>query len=296
MTKRKSDKRCCQFTKASTNQCTSICESGWDYCLEHLTLLTRINVREVVLAIVSEQMGVDSSSLEDTTLFIEDLDADSLDIPELVMEFEDEFDLSISNEDLSKLSTFGDAHKYISRRLIEKACFLLNANCDISKLIAGVRSSSTAKSRQLTAILKSQLFQDYFYHLAIPEAHLNQLITQTLGCQWIEHVTTVPDWSTKNKLSSVSIILLTQRSFIHLGLTQNQVAAQYFELNDVFLQARYVFNSDGTIESIEVEFLLPPGKRLGKLNNGSFTFREAAGISGAIAFLEKYYLFSKGCS
>ena len=66
-----------------------------------------------VIEIVSEQMGVDKSEITRETHFINDLNADSLDTVELVMEFEDEFELSIPDEEAEKIQTVGDAIAYI---------------------------------------------------------------------------------------------------------------------------------------------------------------------------------------
>jgi acyl carrier protein len=66
-----------------------------------------------VIEIVSEQMGVDKSEITRETSFINDLNADSLDTVELVMEFEDEFDLSIPDEEAEKIQTVGAAIDYI---------------------------------------------------------------------------------------------------------------------------------------------------------------------------------------
>jgi len=66
-----------------------------------------------VVEIVSEQMGVDKSEISRETSFINDLNADSLDTVELVMEFEDEFDMSIPDEEAEKIQTVGAAIDYI---------------------------------------------------------------------------------------------------------------------------------------------------------------------------------------
>ncbi len=70
-------------------------------------------VREKVIDIVCEQMGASRDKVADETSFINDLGADSLDTVELVMEFEDEFDLNIPDEDAEKIQTVGDAITYI---------------------------------------------------------------------------------------------------------------------------------------------------------------------------------------
>jgi acyl carrier protein len=70
-------------------------------------------IESKVIEIVSEQMGVDKSEITRETSFINDLNADSLDTVELVMEFEDEFDMSIPDEEAEKIQTVGSAIDYI---------------------------------------------------------------------------------------------------------------------------------------------------------------------------------------
>ncbi len=67
-----------------------------------------------VVEIISEQMGADKSEIARETSFINDLNADSLDTVELVMEFEDEFDMSIPDEEAEKIQTVGAAIDYIA--------------------------------------------------------------------------------------------------------------------------------------------------------------------------------------
>ncbi len=76
-----------------------------------------VNIQEIegkVIGIISEQMGVDKSEIARETSFINDLNADSLDTVELVMEFEDEFDMSIPDEEAEKIQTVGAAVDYIA--------------------------------------------------------------------------------------------------------------------------------------------------------------------------------------
>jgi len=75
------------------------------------------NVEERVLNIVCEQLGTSRDKVTRDTSFINDLGADSLDTVELVMEFEDEFDLNIPDEDAEKIQSVGDAIKYIEGHL-----------------------------------------------------------------------------------------------------------------------------------------------------------------------------------
>ncbi|MGA8025852.1 MAG: acyl carrier protein [Bryobacteraceae bacterium] len=70
-------------------------------------------VAERVKQIIVEQLGVDENQVEPSASFVDDLGADSLDIVELVMAFEEAFDLDIPDEDAEKIKTVGDAIKYI---------------------------------------------------------------------------------------------------------------------------------------------------------------------------------------
>jgi len=70
-------------------------------------------IEQKVIEIISEQVGVDKAEITRETSFINDLNADSLDTVELVMEFEDEFDMSIPDEEAEKIQTVGAAIDYI---------------------------------------------------------------------------------------------------------------------------------------------------------------------------------------
>lgn len=74
------------------------------------------DVYDRVKRIVVDRLGVEEPQVSLEASFKDDLGADSLDVVELVMELEDEFDLEISDEDAEKISTVGDVVKYIESR------------------------------------------------------------------------------------------------------------------------------------------------------------------------------------
>ena len=76
-------------------------------------------IESKVIDIICEQMGVNKSEITKETSFINDLNADSLDTVELVMEFEDEFDLSIPDEEAEKIQTVGQAIGHIEKHVNE---------------------------------------------------------------------------------------------------------------------------------------------------------------------------------
>jgi acyl carrier protein len=74
-------------------------------------------VEDKVKEIIVEQLGVDAAEVTEKASFIDDLGADSLDTVELVMAFEEEFGLEIPDEEAEKLTTVGDALKYLHEKL-----------------------------------------------------------------------------------------------------------------------------------------------------------------------------------
>ena len=84
-------------------------------------MLTAVEIEEKVIQIVGEQLSVDKTEISRETSFVNDLNADSLDTVELVMELEDEFDLTIPDEAAEKLKTVGEAVDYIQKHVGQKS-------------------------------------------------------------------------------------------------------------------------------------------------------------------------------
>ena len=77
-------------------------------------------ILEQVKSIIVEQLGVREDQVVEGARFVEDLSADSLDIVELIMQFEEKFGLKIPDDVVQEMSTVGDAVKYIGKELAGK--------------------------------------------------------------------------------------------------------------------------------------------------------------------------------
>ena len=74
-------------------------------------------VLEKIEALISEQFGVDKSDISLGTSFVEDLNADSLDVVEFIMALDEDFDIQINDEDAENIKTVGDVVNYINEKL-----------------------------------------------------------------------------------------------------------------------------------------------------------------------------------
>ncbi len=75
-----------------------------------------MSIEKEVIDIIVEQLGVDAADVTISKSFVEDLNADSLDLTELIMTFEEKFGFEISEEEAEKLKTVGDVVTYIEKR------------------------------------------------------------------------------------------------------------------------------------------------------------------------------------
>lgn len=87
--------------------------SGYDLASTHGGYMS---IEAKVKQIIVEQLGVDEAQVDSTASFVDDLGADSLDIVELVMAFEEAFNIDIPDEDAEKISTVKDAIDYIENK------------------------------------------------------------------------------------------------------------------------------------------------------------------------------------
>jgi acyl carrier protein len=82
---------------------------------------SRVSVEQKVIEIVCEHLAVNKEQVTRNTNFIEDIGADSLDIVELIMELEEEFDIQIPDDQAEKIKTVGEAIDYIERETKKKS-------------------------------------------------------------------------------------------------------------------------------------------------------------------------------
>ncbi len=76
--------------------------------------MTRDEINNMVINVIAEQMGVDETTLDPSVNLINDLSADSLDTVELIMEFEDRFEISIPDAQAEKLRTIGEIQTFVA--------------------------------------------------------------------------------------------------------------------------------------------------------------------------------------
>ncbi|MFI5272128.1 MAG: acyl carrier protein [Ktedonobacterales bacterium] len=78
-----------------------------------MSSVTKADILAKLKPLIAEQLGVDEADVKEEASFTEDLNADSLDLVELIMSLEEQFKLQISDEDAEKITTVGEAVEYI---------------------------------------------------------------------------------------------------------------------------------------------------------------------------------------
>jgi acyl carrier protein len=82
-----------------------------------MSTMSREDILAKLKPLIAEQLGVDEADVKEDASFTEDLNADSLDLVELIMSLEEQFKLQISDEDAEKITTVGEAVDYIQEHL-----------------------------------------------------------------------------------------------------------------------------------------------------------------------------------
>ena len=87
------------------------------FCIEERYKIGELmsEVQDKIKQIIVDELGVDEAEVTENARFIEDLGADSLDLVELVMRFEEEFDIEIPDEDAEKIQSVRDAYAYVEQ-------------------------------------------------------------------------------------------------------------------------------------------------------------------------------------
>ena len=79
--------------------------------------MAQVNTNDRLKKIIVEQLGVDEADVKPEASFVDDLNADSLDLVELIMSLDEEFGMEISDEEAEKIKTVGDAQEYVEEHV-----------------------------------------------------------------------------------------------------------------------------------------------------------------------------------
>lgn len=279
----------CVFAFEGT-KCQAVAEKGQSYCKDHLIALTEHFIREAVFDAIVEHIGTERSQITLNSYFFDELGADSLDVVELVMCFEELFGFEMNGEMAERILSVSDAVEVIRDHLLSADAYLVSMP-DVSRAIQAIKSKADASNRQIAKIVDSPFFRDIFGGFGLDGHVMARIFRGHLGGAWIEHVTTVPEFQ-DNMPSVAHIFFLTKRRLFYYRLRRSSVTSLTAPLGTTQLVATYATNEHGAIKSIRTSVTAEgydPARFDG--TNLEFSFNEEHGVEEAMKFIDKYLSF-----
>ena len=109
----------------------------------------REEVMELVRAHLSEELGIDASGIDEQSRFKEDLEADSLDLVELVMELEDRYGIRVSEEEAAEIETVGNAVDFVCARVPATSCEVRASSSSSTRRFSRAAAAAWAAARRV---------------------------------------------------------------------------------------------------------------------------------------------------
>jgi acyl carrier protein len=264
--------------------CPRLAYEGYEYCLDHLKHLTEVNVERTIVEVTSEELGVDANEVTRRARFIDDLGARSLDTLELVMAFDEAFNIDIPSGDVAMIQGVGDAITYVTNLLLSESRFLIDGDVNAEAIHQSVEQNPENVTRLLEQILRSPLFQDYISRLRLETTNIERVFRHAVRNNWVDHVTTVPEFDEGKALSRVIIIILCRKVLYYFSLKVKSVSFTSFPLSELKLSYQIKYSERNEVSEIEVS----GGSRSVRGVDETFTFKTHEGVEGALTFLDKY--------
>lgn len=283
--------------------CPEDAHARYEYCLLHLEEATREHVRGKVFDIVTRQLGANRDEVTEQAAIVDDLGADSLDVTDLIMAFEEEFRLSLQGRRIeAEIKTVGDAIRRIADFLIMKGSYgprraqgLAPAPPPRPQRQAG--EGGRAKEACLTAdqVACSPLFRKYFDKLGLDAGEMARIFRAGVGRNLIYHVTPIRKKNEDGTLKLVDVLLLGRSNIYHFLLRRGPVWFEWAPLSDLIITYEIFFDEAGKISRVEVASRShsTQGVSEGSLRNTELKF-VGSQISGALKFLSKFVTHTEG--
>lgn len=295
----------CAGRDGDDSPCPDEAEEGYEYCLWHLEATTRDHVKVKVFDIITKQLGVNSDEVSEQAAIVDDLGADSLDVADLILSFEIEFNLSFNDRSFEgEIKTVGDAIKGITDLLLSMGRYEPRragaAPQGVAQQTAAARRPRAAprvgevagaKEVYLTAdqVARSARFVKYFDKLGLDAGEMARIFRAGVGRNLIYHVTPISKRNEDGTLKLVDVLLLGRSNIYHFLLQRGPVWFEWAPLSDLIITYEIFFDDAGKISRVEVvsRSHSAQGVSDGSLRNTKLKF-PGRQVRGALKFLAKF--------
>lgn len=275
----------CTF-KLDESHCPNPKYAGYDYCLEHVEYVTRINVKIITCELIIDELGVDPTEVHENARFIDDLGADSIDILQLILLFQEAFKLEISDQDAQGIQSVRDAVRYLTNASLSVKSYLIHPTLDFPVIRRRIEGNLENVHRVLKKMIEGELFQDYLLHFQLNTQKVEEFLKRVIRNDWIDHITTIPRSGETGSVCKAHIFFLCRTAIYQFTLQPKEIYFQSYALDELKLAYQVKYADEGDISYIKVS------RRNENVENDEnakgFTFRTQEGIDEALKFLERF--------
>ena len=254
----------------------------------------RAPIEAIVMRVVSTQMGVSETELRPETAFINDLNADSLDTVELVMEFEDIFEISVPDEEAEKLQTISLAVDYLCTHLKEPHSVQeLAVEEPLLRRLSELRKQPRYVSKTHEVVYSGRLISEYSREFHIPVERIRRAILPFISSTPIIQFTTVPVPRARPTKSSrftrAHLIFLCPGCVVHAKIRRRCIEVARYHHADLRLSCRHEYDAQGKLQCVSVSY----DNVCLKGHSDAFDFLDEKSASSAHRFLRRFFTIAQ---
>ena len=268
--------------------CDNKCYKQFSYCSEHIQEISNKNTKLIVYTLIADLLSVDYSKVSDESNIYDDLEADSLDAVEIVMEIESFCDIIITDESAEKLKIVRDINQHVCDLIASEEKFIEKIPIEINLLREKLQIKDEYSKKSLNALTGNEHLSEVLGKLGLLKSTIIGLLSSILKGNLIRHITIMPQL--KKTPSHAHLFILTKELIFHFHINSSGVKFNKASIRDVSFTYQFIYNKNNKIDTVHVECKFVNSTLTETLK---FSFRSTNEIKGTMEFMRKQIKFSE---